>query len=361
MLHNISIVTISHNEENNIANCLSSLCRLDYQYGEIEIIVVDSSSDNTRNIVLQYPDVRLIKSDFKGFTKKRNLGIMCAKFELIAFIDADCTVPIDWLSKITSKINNINVAAVAGNAFPPSDSPFIGKHIACLGKPAGGAIGFDSYANKLDKGIDVVATTNTIFRKSVLLEVGGFDEIDKYAAGGEDWNISQKIRDAGYILEFEPEVSVFHKTRRFKSFLKWSFRNGKAQYLLYDSDNTFLRLILNPFSIIWPISLTFLFFLLPIFHVFIALLLLLFIIFIVYFFKYNISSHKGVNKLLLLISRREIIGVNFFSIFMVVAPLFYLDKLIINLGHLSSRFSFLFNSYNISPFAQRFLRFFSKH
>lgn len=339
MNKDVSIVTITHNEEKNIEDCITSLLELNYPYGIFEIIVVDSSSDHTRDIVRKFTTVKLVESEFKEFAPKRNIGISAARYGLIAFIDADCTVPKKWLSKIIRKLDNKNVAAVAGNAFPPSNAPFLGKRIACLGKPAGGAIGYDSYAINLDHGINVVATTSTIFKKKVLKLIGGFDEKENYAAGGEDWNVSQKIREAGYVLEFDPEVTVYHKTRGLIAFLNWSFRNGKAQNLFYDSKKSLFWLLLNPFSFIW---------------LFLILLIILSVQISVYGFlsalggiiivisilvKRKNVKNQAIRKLQLLIKRRKRIGVGIISIFGVVVPLYYLDKMIINIGQLYSKLS----------------------
>ena len=122
----VSIVTISHNEENNIRDCLESLISLDYPNGYYEIIVVDSSEDRTKEIVSEYGNVRLIPSTHKQFSEKRNIGIRTARYELIAFIDADCIVPPDWLNKMLNKISDEKVAAVACDVFLPPNCSFLG-------------------------------------------------------------------------------------------------------------------------------------------------------------------------------------------------------------------------------------------
>ena len=247
----ISIITISHNEERNIRDCLNSLISIDYPDNLYEIIVVDSSNDKTKDFVKSYKKVRLFASKQKEFSPKRNLGIKEAKYELIAFIDADCIVPAGWLKEMLQKISLPDVAAVTSNAYPPPESPFFGKLIACLGKPAGGAIGFDSYFKKLERGISVVSTANTLFKKSALLKVGAFNEDSSFAAGGEDFNVSQKLIGAGYILEYQPDAFIYHKTRDLNNFLGWSFRQGVAQNLHYQSDKKLLFLLFGPFSAVW--------------------------------------------------------------------------------------------------------------
>lgn len=345
MTHDVSIVVISHNEEKNIEDCLSSLVSLDYPDGKYEIILVDSSSDQTKNIAEKFASVKLIASEFKEFAPKRNIGIASSQYDLIAFIDADCIVPKTWLSQIIRKLDDEKVAAVAGNAFPPPNSPLFGKLIACLGKPAGGAIGFDSYALKLENGINVVATTSTIFKKNVLNLIGGFDNKKKFAAGGEDWNLSHKIRKSGFVLEFDPDVTVYHKTRNLASFLKWSFRHGKAQNLFYDSKKSLFWLLINPFSFIWPLIIFLIMLRFPFIFFFILGALCLINTVLAILVRKKDVRHSSIRKLRLLIERRKRIGVNIFHIFGIVIPLYFLDKVIINIGQLFSKFleSFIYS------------------
>jgi GT2 family glycosyltransferase len=336
---NVSIVVIAHNEEKNIEECLRSLILIDYPDNSYEIIVVDSSTDRTKEIVAHFDKVKLITVDDKGFSIKRNIGIREAKSNLIAFIDADCIVPSDWLKKIMNKISRPRIAAVASDVFPPPDSPFFGKHIACLGKPAGGAIGFDASFTRLPQGIDVVGTGHTLFKKSVLLEVGGFNEHERLKAGGEDREISQRIIDAGYILEYEPDTFIYHKTRNVIGFLKWSFRHGISQNLFYHSHRNILSILGSPFSFLWPLLTILLLLYLPIQYS-ISILLVLFITLLLTVVLKKDILPSGRKKLKLLIERREKIGINIASIIFVVVPLFYIDRFIMQIGQLASHIHF---------------------
>lgn len=329
----VSIVVISHNEEKNIRDCLKSLLSQNYPDERYEIIVVDSSTDGTKEKVSEYEPVILVPSTHKEFSKKRNTGIREAKYELIAFIDADCIVPPDYLGRLTRVLIDGGVAAVACSVFPPPDAPRMGRYIACLGKPAGGAIGFDSYFTRLGRGINVVGSGHTLFKKSVLLEVGGFSEDRRFDAGGEDKDVSQRIIDAGYVLEYEADAFIYHKTRSFRDFLKWSYRHGFAQYLYYRSQDSFIRVLFSPFSLTWVFLLMLLLMSVPL-EVFLVILVVLVIVaFIIFYTRRNIFP-TGRRKLKLLIRRRKRIGVSLFSIFLVVIPLSYVDKLVMNLGHL---------------------------
>ena len=336
----ISIIVISHNEERNIDECLESLLSLDYPKDSYEIIVVDSSNDRTRDIVRKYGGVRLVPSNHKGFSSKRNTGIREANYELIAFIDADCIAPPEWLSKMLPRIMLPEVAAVGCNAYPPPDAPFFGKCIACLGKPAAGAIGFDSEVAFLDRGVSYIGSGCSIFKKKILEQVGGFNERLSY--GSEDVEISERIRDAHYILEYNADAFVYHKTRNtLKQFIKWAFRRGMSHF--YTNNPDLAKIFFEPFSPFWLIILAFAIVLLPIKYILplIALGLIFSALFLVQLVqgKFHWLFPTGRNKLRLLFERRRSIGVNIGTILFFIIPLFYMDRFIINLAQLYCKIS----------------------
>ena len=99
----VSVVVITYNEEQSITNCLASILAIDYP--TFEVIVVDASADDTGRLVkaIKDPRLRYRWSQKKGFGRQRNVGIGMAQFPLIAFTDADCIVPQDWLSILVAK------------------------------------------------------------------------------------------------------------------------------------------------------------------------------------------------------------------------------------------------------------------
>ena len=226
----ISVVVITYNEEKNIRDCLDSLVLQDYPDGRYEIVVVDSSTDSTPDIVASYEKVRLLRAP-KGFSAQKNAGLEATRFDVIAFTDADCVVPPDWLRVIHTAFQDPRVAAIGGNAYPPPDTSRFGRWSSCVGHPAGGAIGFDANVTRGPEGISFVAGCNSSFRKKALLDAGGFDP--NFIDGGEDVDLSRRLRKKGYCLDYIPELTVFHKPRPdLLSYLRWNVAVGVTKYNL---------------------------------------------------------------------------------------------------------------------------------
>jgi len=244
----ISVVVITHNEEKKIRECLDSLTALDYPLDKHEILVVDASEDETPQIVQKYEKVRLIKSA-KGYSQQKNEALKAAAFDILAFTDADCIVPRDWLKVIDRVFQDERVAAVGGNAFPPPQTRHFGRWTACVGHPAGGAIGFDANIKRTEEGVSFAAGCNSAFRKQALIEVNGFDP--RFYDGGEDVDVSRRLREKGYFLDYVPELTVYHKPRgTLGSYLRWNIGVGITKFNL--SKPSLFSLIFQPFFPLWP-------------------------------------------------------------------------------------------------------------
>lgn len=299
----VSIVVITSNEANNIKKCLDSLLKLEYP--RFEIVVIDHSTDSTPEIVSGYRQVRLIKSSKGGFPQQRNKGIQSAKYGLIAFTDADCVVPKDWLDILVSSLNK-SIVAAGGNAFSPPDSPFIGKCIACLGFPAGGDLGLDAISTPdKDGNVKSIATCNALFRKSALKNIMGFNEKLKY--GGEDTGLCSRLRKNGGKIKYIKESYIFHKTRdSIKDFVKWCCRRGIAKY--YTSS-----------GYIFPVTALLLAFLAFLAALFLSPFLAISSIIIAFIASAALTLFT--KKFRILIKRRKKIGISLLSIIFVVSYL----------------------------------------
>lgn len=86
----ISVIIPLYNKEKQIAATLKSVIEQTFQDFEI-IVVNDGSTDNSATEVLKVKDprIQLIHQENTGVSAARNRGIQEARFDLIAFLDAD--------------------------------------------------------------------------------------------------------------------------------------------------------------------------------------------------------------------------------------------------------------------------------
>lgn len=119
----ISVIVAAHNEEKNIAACLSSLVNQDYPDDRYEIIIVnDRSTDATgsilKNFEAQYFNLRVVEitKTAQNYSPKKyalDQGIKHSSTEILFFTDADCTAESRWLSTMIKYFSD-DVGVVMG-------------------------------------------------------------------------------------------------------------------------------------------------------------------------------------------------------------------------------------------------------
>lgn len=86
----ISVIIPSYNREKTIIRCISSILNQTKKVFEI-IVVDDGSTDRTLEQVrsIKHDSIKIIKQNHKGAQAARNLGILNARGNYIAFLDSD--------------------------------------------------------------------------------------------------------------------------------------------------------------------------------------------------------------------------------------------------------------------------------
>jgi hypothetical protein len=112
----ISVIIPAHNAADTLLRCLESLVR--QEDSDYEIIVVDDgSTDATANVASRFDCLLLRNEEHAGPAISRNRGADAAKGAVLAFTDADCVPPPDWLSKIRTWLE---VAPVVCGTYEPA-------------------------------------------------------------------------------------------------------------------------------------------------------------------------------------------------------------------------------------------------
>lgn len=96
----LSVIVACYNARGTIVRCLEALSRQDCT--DFEIIVVDSSTDGTANLVAEhFPRVRLLREKMRRYPgDARNIGVRSAAADILAFTDADAVAAPDWVGKL---------------------------------------------------------------------------------------------------------------------------------------------------------------------------------------------------------------------------------------------------------------------
>lgn len=201
----ISVVIPTFNEEENIAQCLVSLCHQSVPRSEYEIIVVDGGSkDATCEIAKKYAN-KVFTQTSKKVGGARNDGAMEAKGEIIATTDADCIIPPTWIKRIGEDFADKNVVQLYGPVYPIEEG--IGNKFSLLLANTFSRIGYYSQTFYYTLGC------NTAFRKDAFLKAGMYRCID----AGDDLEIAMRMKDLGTV-KFDGKLKVGFSMRRYQQF-----------------------------------------------------------------------------------------------------------------------------------------------
>src|SRR3989344_1841766 len=195
-LPKVSIVVPAYNEEKKIAESIESLKKVDYPQELLEIIVVnDGSTDRTAEVVSRYrgvPNLIFIDNkDNKGKAARLNQGISRARGEFVACMDADSQVQPDIIKKTVPYFRDPKTSAVNVTVKVNNPKGFMEKVIEIEY-----IIGLSLFLKALSflNSVHVTPGPFSIYRKSVLKTIGGFDE----TSITEDLEIAHRLQRYDY-------------------------------------------------------------------------------------------------------------------------------------------------------------------
>lgn len=225
----VSIIIPTYNRIALLKNCLQSFENINYPKKYFEVIVVDDGSiDGTEEFMINNNKFNFnlvsIRQKNNGPAAARNLGIAKAQGEFIAFTDDDCVVEKNWLDECIRSFDEDNIGGVGGAT----------KH-----KMTGAFCEFMDFYKVMDPPVVngevlYLITANACYRRDAILAVNGFEEKIRNP-GGEDPDLSMKVKEKGYKLIFNPNCVVYHFHKNsLKSFYRTFFNYGRGAYFLRD-------------------------------------------------------------------------------------------------------------------------------
>ena len=210
----ISVVLTTKNEEKNIGELLESLSNQEEPY---EVLVVDSdSTDKTQNIIKEYSkkkkNIKLLS--YPGTrAESMNYGIQQSTGDAVVFIGGDDIADKNWIKDIREAMKNSDI--VAGKLISNEQDRF----------------GNAANVKFFHKGVNIsYPGTNTIYKKQILNELGGFDS---WFFSAEDLELNLRAVDAGYKIVYNEKPKVYYRPRNNPfDFIKQSFWYGAGRKLL---------------------------------------------------------------------------------------------------------------------------------
>ena len=197
----LSVIVPAFNEEKTIARTLKKILASNYPKNKLEVIVVDDgSTDATAKVAGQFKGVKVLRKPRGGKASALNYGLRHAKGELVAVVDADSLLHENALRNCVEFFDEPSVAAVTSHILP--------KGRSFLERMQRLEFMTISLARKLQEKLNIIYATPgplSVYRKNVLLALGGFDERNLT----EDIEICWRIQRAGYKVKMAYNARVY--------------------------------------------------------------------------------------------------------------------------------------------------------
>lgn len=184
--------------------------------------------------------MRIVKHETnRGLAAARNTAFRRARNELVAGLDADCVPEIDWLEKLVADFEDERLAAAGGRLVETVlDSVADRWRKAHMTQDWG-----DARVNNPP----FMFGNNIVIRKSVVAEVGWYDE--RLRTNGEDADLSRRIRAKGYNVIYDPSATVRHlRHDSVRSILDAYWRYWRFGSRAYFHDITLKAVLRNLYS-----------------------------------------------------------------------------------------------------------------
>jgi GT2 family glycosyltransferase len=212
----VSIVVLNHNGMKHLKSCLESLMKTNYP--EFEIILVDNGSDDLSVSFVRrnYPKVKLLELGKNyGSSVGYMAGVKIAQGPYVSILNNDIEVDPDWLYPLVEALEKNPTVAAADPKFKNyfdrkrfEDSAAAGRLIDYFGN------NYTRGVNEVDRGqfdqIEYIMGVLTFFRKSTMIEIGGFDT--SFGYGYEDIDLGWRFYLSGYKVMYVPKSVIYHKS-----------------------------------------------------------------------------------------------------------------------------------------------------
>jgi glycosyltransferase involved in cell wall biosynthesis len=208
----ITAIVCAFNEASYLPGCLHSLLAQTRPADEL-LAIDNASTDQTGALARAIPGVRVVAEPIKGLVVARETARQHASGDILAFVDADCRAPLQWLERIEQRFNRVpDLAAITGpyrfydwdatgrlliRAYdyvvaPPTH--FVVHRVLALGA--------------------ILYGGNFAVRREALARIGGFDRSIEFH--GEDTNLGRRLTPVGGVAVAQ-DCWVWTSARRYRA------------------------------------------------------------------------------------------------------------------------------------------------
>lgn len=206
-----SVLIVNTNQKGYIENCLKSLESV-YDNTDFEIIIVDNNStDGTPEFVEEnYPNVKLIKTENKGFCSANNLGARNTEGEYLILLNPDTKVIDGSLEELVRNLDGkektIAIPKILLYDGKSINTVGIINHFSGLGFTRGLGESIDKFTEQ--EYMSSISGACFCIKRQNFLDMGGLDE--QFFLYMDDAEFSWRLKSKGYTVVYVPNSVICH-------------------------------------------------------------------------------------------------------------------------------------------------------
>lgn len=210
----VSVVIVTNGRPDQLRLTIAGLERLDHDDFEL-IIVVGPDDAGVDAVRAEAPaEITWRRCPERNAGMARNIGIAAAWAPLVAFIDDDAIPDPGWLDQLEAALADPEVTASGGMVFDHTGGRIQthGAFVSRSGRPRefqqAEWVPGTEFSSPESWVVTFPMGSNVCFRRSALIEIGGYDE--RFAYYHEDADIGVRLVDHGHLIRLLDHAFIYH-------------------------------------------------------------------------------------------------------------------------------------------------------
>jgi succinoglycan biosynthesis protein ExoA len=207
----VSVVMPVLNEARHLAESVGEILAQKYP-GEVELIIAlgpsrDATDHVARELAASDTRVKLVRNPTGKTPAGLNVAVQAASHDIVARVDGHGVLLPGYLERAVRLLQSTGAANVGGLMLAVGVTGFEQAVAKAYSSPVG--LGGGSFhVGGIEGPADSVYLG--VFRREVLQRLGGFNE---HYHRAQDWELNHRIRQAGELVWFSPELAVTYRPR----------------------------------------------------------------------------------------------------------------------------------------------------
>lgn len=227
----VSLCVIARNEQRYLPQILADIEAQDYPHERIEIILIDSDSDDNTKAIMEefqqnhigdYADILVLDNPKRYLPSGWNVAISGSHGDVLIRIDAHASIPRGYISQCILVLDEGEDVCGGPRPTKVKDPTSMGRVLHAAEESAFGSNVAD-YRGSSDKRY-VSSVFHGAYRREVFSVVGGFDERLRRT---EDNEFHYRLRKSGFRIRFDTRISSVQYVRpTVRGMLRQKWSNG---------------------------------------------------------------------------------------------------------------------------------------